>query len=147
MSLPWIPATMNSASFSRLPRILWMIVFPCVQLNSTPVTNRRLLRKLKSASKPGRTVTPICIDCIATKWWSSVNQRARRRFYQDSISHIMMHDINPKSGGTVSNCCLVFQSPPAPLSSITVNGSVFWDKTLAEAINESFSKVKFYKFD
>ena len=63
---------------------------------------------------------------------------ARRRFYQDSISH--MHDINPKKWWDSIKLLSGLSKPP-PLSSITVNGSVLRDKTLAEAINESFSKV------
>ena len=63
---------------------------------------------------------------------------ARRRFYQDSISH--MRDINPKKWWDSIKLLSGLSKPP-PLSSIKVNGSVLWDKALAEAINESFSEV------
>ena len=63
---------------------------------------------------------------------------ARSQFYRNSISHL--HDTNPKKWWDNIKVMSVL-SKPTPLTSITVDGLVLKDADLAEAINESFSKV------
>jgi hypothetical protein len=69
---------------------------------------------------------------------NSLCKQARRRFYRESISHT--RDTNPKKWW--DNIKLLSGlSKPAPLSSITADGSVLRDNERVEAINDTFSKV------